>query len=190
MSEELEELEEELEQEEPEQEEPEQEEPEEEEPEEEEPEEEEPEEEEPEEEPEEEEPEEEEEEEPEEEEPEEEEEEEPGLLLSGGLNPLKNAEDLNASHVVLTDQEKQNLFGRRRVDVADVGDGFLSVVAVKTPQKFTPEQWTSLFMHMIENYGVITMQALFEAELDAVSEDQQNNLAIVAHLTQSTKVAY
>lgn len=107
-----------------------------------------------------------------------------------GLDPTTPAVDLDATQKELSSREKQNRFGQQSLNVPNIGDsGFLSILAVKTPEKFTVEQWTEILAHLMTNYGVEAMQALFELNIPTPDKGCINNLHVLSHVRMDTRVA-
>ena len=105
------------------------------------------------------------------------------------LDPMKPAIDLDASQTEMTARQKQNRYGQKTNRIMDVGnDGFLSILAVTTPVKFTPQEWFEMKEYLETHYGVTGMQALFEMDIPQPEDAAQNNLHISAHLRQDEKV--
>lgn len=105
------------------------------------------------------------------------------------LDHMKDAANLDATQIEMTDREKQNRFGQKHNSIMDVGnDGFLSILAVTTPVKLAPEKWGEIMQYLVTNYGVTGMQALFEIDIPEPEDGAQNNIHMSAHLRQEEKV--
>ena len=101
------------------------------------------------------------------------------------LEANKNAINLKVVKEEITQRELQNRFGQKNKSIQDVGDtGFLSVLAVTTPEKLSPEQWYGISEYLITNYGITGMEALFEIDMPEPEPCCQNNLYVTAHMRQ------
>lgn len=101
------------------------------------------------------------------------------------LDPTKDAKNLDVTEIEMTDREKQNRFGQKFNSVPNVGnEGFLSIIAVTTPVKLTPEQWYAIKTDLESKHGLTGLQALFEINIPQPEAGCQNNLHTSAHLRQ------
>ncbi|MGL4594048.1 MAG: hypothetical protein ACRCUY_04885 [Thermoguttaceae bacterium] len=99
------------------------------------------------------------------------------------INPNVPAASLLSVDSEISPVEYQNRFGTRYCTISDLpAGGFLTILAIQTPNEFSAEQFFSILTYLQSNYGVELMQTAFAATIPQFGEQYRNDLHLSAHL--------
>lgn len=99
------------------------------------------------------------------------------------IDPTAPAFSLLASSQEISPIERQNRFGVRHLTITGLEpDKFVTILAIRTPEAFSSEQFFEILELLQNSYGVESMQTAFAAVVPRFGENCRNDLHLSAHL--------
>jgi len=99
------------------------------------------------------------------------------------IDPTAPAASLLASSQEISPVERQNRYGMRHLTIPGLEpDKFVTILAIRTHEEFSAQQFFEILELLRNSYGVESMQTAFAAVVPDFGTQYRNNLHLTAHL--------
>ena len=99
------------------------------------------------------------------------------------IDPSLQATSLLAASQEISPVERQNRYGMRHLTIPGLESGkHVTILAIRTPEAVTPEQFFEILDLLRNSYGVESMQTAFAAVIPNFGSDYRNDIHLSAHL--------